>query len=504
MSVETELKLRIAPEHMARLKRDPLLKTMAAGRASTRRLHNVYFDTPSLDLHRHQMALRLRRVGGTWLQTLKGGGGVEAGLHSRNEWEMQVPRGELDLDALKASGAQLPRAAKKKLQPVFSTDFTRNMRQLKFDGADIELCMDSGKIIAGAKSRPICELELELKSGEPRQLFGLALALLDIVPLEVEHASKAEYGYRLYRGGKSSAAKAQLPPLEQTQDIAAALRNMIFACLLHVQANVPGAIGKLDEEYLHQVRVGLRRLRVALAMAGRHRQDAELNDLRQQVGELCTKLGRARDWDVFVTQTLAPICAQFPEHAGLRAVMRASKNNRRLQNGSMRAILASNDFNRLLLRIGGWMQGGYWKEFTSPGSSPRQAGLLEFATNALEKRGKQVKRSGMQLEEGDAAQLHAMRIACKKLRYSAEIFRSLFGAAKTGRYLASLARLQDIMGVLNDITVARRLLDEIGDKTKSRATHALILGWMEHGQARRKAELKRHWKRFSEQAAFWD
>jgi len=76
MSVETELKLRIAPEHMARLKRDPLLKTMAAGRASTRRLHNVYFDTPSLDLHRHQMALRLRRVGGTWLQTLKGGGGV--------------------------------------------------------------------------------------------------------------------------------------------------------------------------------------------------------------------------------------------------------------------------------------------------------------------------------------------------------------------------------------------------------------------------------------------
>jgi CHAD domain-containing protein len=112
-------------------------------------------------------------------------------------------------------------------------------------------------------------------------------------------------------------------------------------------------------------------------------------------------------------------------------------------------------------------------------------------------------RTGSQLSD-DAAQLHAMRIACKKLRYSAEIFRPLFGAGKSRRYLTSLARLQDIMGVLNDIAIAHRLLDEVGDKVKMHATRALIMGWMEHGQARRKAELKRQWKRFSEQGAFWN
>lgn len=500
MPVETELKLRIAPEHMDQLKRHPLFKQLAAGRASTRKLRNIYFDTPKLDLHRHEMALRLRRSGGKWLQTLKGGGGVEAGLHSRNEWETPVTGEALDLDRLSASGGELPSGARKKLRAVFSTDFTRSAYQLEYEGAQIEMCMDSGAINAGKRSRPISELELELKSGEPQQLFRLALALLDIVPLEAEHASKAEYGYILSSGAKPAASKGRLPPLEPAQSISSALRNMISACLLHVQANVPGAVGNLDEEYLHQVRVGLRRLRVALTMTRAYRQDAELDSLRQQVTELCNRLGRARDWDVFVSQTLAPICAQFPDHAGLRAVMRASKKQRKQQNSEMRAILASQDFSRLLLRLGCWMQGAYWRQV----QEGEGASLADFARNILQKRSKQVSRAGKRMVVGNEEQLHVLRIACKKLRYSTEMFGSLFGSAKAGRHVAALTRLQDIMGVLNDITVARRLLDEMEDTAKSRATRALILGWLEHGHARRMAELDNSWKKFSRQAAFWD
>lgn len=500
MPVETELKLRIAPEHMARLKRHSLLKNLESGQTVTRKLRNIYFDTPKLDLHRHEMALRLRRSGGKWLQTLKGGGSVQAGLHSRNEWETPVPGEMLDLEKIKASGGKFPSGVKKKLRPVFSTDFSRSMYLLKFEGADIELCMDSGAIIAGKKSRPISELELELKSGEPQQLFKLALALLDIVPLEVEHASKAEYGYRLYSRAKPAASKGQLPCLEPVQSVSEALRNMIASSLLHVQSNVPGAIGKLDEEYLHQVRVGLRRLRVALAMASAYRKDAELDALRQQVSELCNQLGRARDWDVFVTQTLSPICAQFPDHAGLRTVMRISKRNRKLQNAEMRTILAAQDFSRLLLRVGCWMQGSYWQEE----QGGEMSSLSDFARHILEKRSKQVSRIGRQLEEGDEGQLHALRIACKKLRYSTEMFASLYGTDMTGRHVTAMSRLQDIMGVLNDITVARRLLGEMEIKVKERPTRALILGWLEHGHARRMAELKTSWRRFSRQEPFWD
>lgn len=499
MAVETELKLRITPESMGRLKRHPLLKTLAATPAATRKLHNVYYDTPGLELQKHAMALRLRRAGRKWLQTLKGGGGVEAGLHSRNEWETPVAGEALDFAALEASGGKLPDGVRKKLQPVFATDFTRNMRLLAYEGAEIELCMDSGEITAGTKNRPISELELELKSGEPQQLFKLALAFLDIAPLEVEHASKAEYGYRLYGGGKPAAEKAKLPRLENTQPITSALRGIISACLMHIQGNVPGALQKLDEEFLHQVRVGLRRLRVALAMAETYRADDELHALHQQVAQLCNKLGRAREWDVFVTQTLPPICARLPENTGLRATLRASEKIRKTHQAEMQASLASPEFQRLLLSLGRWMQGNYWQEAAAASG----ATLADFAAQILAKRSKQARQRGKQLAKGDAEQMHALRIACKKLRYSAEMFGPLYPAAKTRRYLAALSALQEIMGEMNDITVARRLLDEMETRQRH-PTHALIQGWMEHDYTEHMFELGRAWKRFAGRGAFWE
>jgi len=96
MAVETELKLRITLEQLAKPKRHPLLKAYQLTRPVTRRLYNIYLDTPKLELHQSGMALRLRRSGRQWLQTLKGGGSVQGGLHQRNEWEMPVSGPALD------------------------------------------------------------------------------------------------------------------------------------------------------------------------------------------------------------------------------------------------------------------------------------------------------------------------------------------------------------------------------------------------------------------------
>ena len=171
MAVETELKLRIAPEQLARLKRHALLKSRSASRPVTRRLQNIYYDTPKLDLHSSGMALRLRHAGQQWLQTLKGGGSVQAGLHQRNEWEVPVRSAALDFSFVGNAGQvaewdeHLPPSLRKKLHPVFVTDFSRTSRMLDFQGAQIELCMDQGEVRTEQRSMPICELELELKSG---------------------------------------------------------------------------------------------------------------------------------------------------------------------------------------------------------------------------------------------------------------------------------------------------------------------------------------------------
>ena len=497
MAVETELKLRIAPEHLNRLKRHPLLKSLSTARASTRKLYSVYYDTPDLKLHRRAMALRLRRVGRQWLQTLKGGGGVQAGLHQRNEWETPVAAEVLDFEALKSCGQHLPAGVRKKLQPLFVTDFARTTRLLVFEGAEIELCMDSGEIRAGKKSRPISELELELKSGEPAQLFRLALALLDIVPLEIEHTNKAEYGYRLFAHARPAVVRTVTPDLAKCPDLPCALQAMIWSCLFHLQANVPGAVQKLDEEYLHQVRVALRRLRVVLSVAEAFRADGELGGLREQVAVLGVELGRLREWDVFVTQILAPMRARLPQQAGLRGVLRASEKLRGEHHAAVERRLQAQDYQRFLLHFGAWMHGSYWREPIADGLT-----LPRFAEQILDKRSRQVDKRGKHIATADAEQLHMLRIACKKLRYSAELFVSLYDAHQAKRYLAALTTLQDTLGMLNDMAVAQHLLDELGAGAQHESIR-LIRGWIERDYKDKGVKLNKAWKKFSGQKAFW-
>ncbi|MDP2761463.1 MAG: CHAD domain-containing protein [Sideroxyarcus sp.] len=494
MTIETELKLHITPENLVRLKRYPFLRTLSADRARTQKLYSIYYDTAELELHQHAMALRLRRVGKQWIQTLKGGGQVSAGLHQRNEWETPVLSERLDFEALKTSGGELPRGVRNRLQPVFVTDFSRNVRLIDFEGAQIELCMDNGEIRAGQSSCPISELEFELKSGAPQQLFKLALALLDIVPLQVEHTSKAEYGYLLFAASHPAPVKGSFPALHKAQNTASALQAMIVACLAQVQANVPGALLELDEEYLHQVRVGLRRLRVVLAIVRRVHDDAEASALREQVARLCVELGRAREWDVFVTQTLAPICTRLPEHAGLHGVLQASERRRKRLYAETVNSLASADFQRMLLRFGAWLQGEQW---SVPGTP-----LKPFARRILQKQHKRVLAQGAASRE-NPAQLHVLRIACKKLRYDAEMFGSLFADGGSKAYVAELAALQDALGELHDIAVADLLLHEL-DSRQRRDTLALIRGWIAHDHVEREAKFSKIWQRFSNKNGFWN
>jgi len=473
MALETELKLRIAPEDLKRLRRHPLLSALTTSRATTRKLVNIYYDTPDLDLHRSAMALRLRRIGKQWLQTMKGGGGVQAGLHQRNEWETPVVGEALDFDALQACGAKrLPRAVRNNLQAVFVTNFSRTSRMLDFEGAQIELSMDSGEIRAGQASRPISELELELKSGQPLQLFRLALLLLDSVPLEIEATSKAEYGYRLLGNFQPVVVTSNKTDLTQAKDSPGALQQMIW----------------------------LRRLRVVLGIVKTFRDDDELQALRNEVAALCLELGRSRDWDVFTAQTLAPVCARLPEHAGLRQLSAASAQLREQHHGQVREALQGQNFQRLLLRFGVWMNGEYWSELPAD----KAASLPQFAVEILQRRSKQVHKLGKKVDRpATADQLHQLRIACKKLRYSAELFASLFTQDRAGRYLAAMSELQDVLGALNDMATAQRLLDELDAQVAQEAT-AFVRSWIARDYSRRIAQFDRAWRQFCKCKVFWD
>jgi triphosphatase len=507
MAVETELKLHIAPEQLARLKRHALLKPLSVTRPVTRRLQNIYYDTPKLELHKSGMALRLRHAGRQWLQTLKGGGSVQAGLHQRNEWEVPVKRAALDFSATpEVEWDKLLRPSlRKKLHPVFVTDFTRSSRLLDFHGAQIELCMDQGEVRTEQQSAPICELELELKSGEPQQLFELALAILDIVPFELETVSKAEQGYRLMSGYIGQPVKGVAPTFAKSDSLSDVLQMLIWSCMQHFQGNLSGAMGSNDAEYLHQMRVALRRLRVVLRMAEKVRADQTLAGLYKDVSDLCVALGRIREWDVFIAGILQPMRARMAGHAGLQALLAASERQRVACYAALRGGAQARERQRLLLRFAIWMNGDYWRQ----PEAAQQA--KDFATRRLRKLSKRFALSGQQLDSAEAAQLHALRILAKKFRYSAEFFAPLYDRQKAESFLAALSEVQDVLGQINDIAVAYRLLDGLAGDAALAAhrdanipeTVVLARGWIAHDLSDQLGVLRKTMQRFNKQAAFW-
>ncbi|MCU1740308.1 MULTISPECIES: inorganic triphosphatase [unclassified Pseudomonas] len=204
MQKETEIKLRVSRETLAALREHPLLKKRNKSGWERRELTNQYFDTPERDLAKAKVALRLRRDGEEVIQTLKTRGQSVAGLSERNEYDWHLAKAKLDVKKL--DGECWPEALaeldKKTLKPIFTTDFVRERAEIAWGRGKakvvIEAALDLGFVIAGARQEEICELELELREGEPAALLELAAELAEKLALMPCDISKAERGYRLF------------------------------------------------------------------------------------------------------------------------------------------------------------------------------------------------------------------------------------------------------------------------------------------------------------------
>jgi inorganic triphosphatase YgiF len=200
MARELEIKLSIAPQEQDRALAW-LLSQPNTEQCETLQLGNTYYDTPGGDLNRQKIALRIRRMGDQFIQTLKTRGEFVDGAHHRQEWEWPLMGTELQLGLI----ADTPVAQSVNLadlQPVFETNFERRVVMIEQGSSLIEAAIDSGNILAGNQSRPLHEIEFELKAGDASSLLAWARMLADEVPVFMNVISKAEQGY--YLAGASS------------------------------------------------------------------------------------------------------------------------------------------------------------------------------------------------------------------------------------------------------------------------------------------------------------
>lgn len=218
MTIEIELKFLVNPETIPSIK--SRITAWQHCSIEPQLLTNRYFETPDQTLRSWDMGLRIRGIGNTYEMTLKTAGKEIGGLNQRPEYNISLTEPKLLLSALPSEvwpeDCDL-RQLESSLQALFSTDFTREKWLVTVGESIIEVALDQGTINADTQQLPLCELELELISGEREDLFKLANNLINEPGLRLGNQSKAARGYRLAKGQTSCAPAASLYPRLQTQ-----------------------------------------------------------------------------------------------------------------------------------------------------------------------------------------------------------------------------------------------------------------------------------------------
>jgi inorganic triphosphatase YgiF len=513
---EIELKLEVPSDQVERLGRLPLLRGLKPAKSKT--LISVYFDTAKQKLRRNGLSLRVRRASGSYVQTIKKRGGRSVGLFERNEWECDVAEGRPDLDA--AHDTPLAPLVNKKLRrtlkPLFETRVRRQNYPVRKHGSEIELTVDKGKVEAEGRSSPLCEIELELKKGNPADLFELTGAIGKLVPVALASKSKAGRGYDLIAKDDGGPVKGE--PIGLTPDVtwATAFRIVARACLYQIAAN-ERFVRRGDAEGVHQMRIGIRRLRTTISLFKDMLAGGQTEAMKSELKWLTGELGPARELDVFVKGAVTKDSDASGPGLGVIAE-HFRKRRRQALEGAAEAV-ASLRFRQLILDAAEWIAIGEWSRNNDElRRSIRERPLADAAAEELSRRQKKIRKQGRHLAELDPQRFHKLRIRAKKLRYAAEFFAGAFPSKKAARrrdkFVAKLRDMQDALGDINDIRVHEGLAKQTiashagarrrGDR---RAKGAFAAGRLSGREGARFAsvmkEAERAYAAFAQTASFW-
>lgn len=513
---EIELKLRTDAEGMAILLETPRL--LAAARDGKRtHMHAVYYDTPALTLYERGACLRVRDEGGRFVQTVKSAG-RRAGTMDREERKVEVPGFEPHpewLDTVSAV-ADLEGDQCADLRPVFTTKYDRLVNLLTYEDSDgrsslIEIACDRGIVTSEGGEAPILEIELELLQGDPGALYGLALELHQLYPLHVETRSKSDRGYGLISGAPPPWRTSEKPSLPMDISIGDAIATVFRTGFSNWLINEAAAVDGTDPEGVHQMRVALRRLRSALVVFGRFLPGEQAKWLKAECRWLAGCLGPSRDLDVFLAEILDPVVMANPGDRGLLGIHHRAEAARTHAYETLRHAINSPRYGRFVLDFGRWLERNAWRDQISKKDAKRlEHPLKRRAAKLLSRQYRDVMTLGEHVVSGTDEQRHDLRIAIKKLRYSIDYMPADKSDKRRRPFRQSLSRLQDDLGVMNDIAVTEERLESLtaggadGDVGPDMIRAAgQVLGWWGGLGQQRKADLGAAWEEFQSREPFW-
>jgi CHAD domain-containing protein len=333
-----------------------------------------------------------------------------------------------------------------------------------------------------------------------------------IIDIEAESDRSATPGKRIR---PSKAQPAFLPKGCVAED---AFRLTLLQCKWHISANVPAVVEARDVEGMHQLRVGFRRLRVAFSSFGTEFRTPTFEALKRRAKAIANRLAPARDLDVFLDELFEPAATANGALEAFGVLRSRAHGARRRAWDESVAQITSPSFANFMSDLGEALDRRSWYEAT-PGGSHATSMIVAFATPAttladrmLTARLRQSRKGARHLETLSDSARHRLRIKLKKLRYTAEFFAPLYPKKDVEPFLERLSRMQDILGGLNDVAVARTTLESLVERnyTEQDVSPAevsfaagIVYGWHLDRAARSWGKGVKRWKRFAKAEPFW-
>jgi inorganic triphosphatase YgiF len=497
--VEIELKLRLPPGSHAALEQVPVLSTVHAER---RREVTRYFDTEDRALSANGFILRVRTRGNRRIQTLKSAPSNGGVAPARGEWEWPVEREEPDVALLAETPARdIAATLDGRLEEVFVTDIQRATRQLALDqDTHVEVALDEGTIEAGASREPVDELELELKSGALAPLYRLAIELHESAPMWLAPESKSERGYRLRDGTAPRAPHATKLRLDPSIRANEAFRAIVASGLGQILDNIAPAEAAAPEG-IHQLRIGLRRVRSALVLFAPLLEPNAAAPFERELKRLGQVFGERRDRDVFCLQTLPAVASNLGA-AWIDRLRPLAEAYRASANGPVQEALHGAGLTSLALGLAAWCEDGV----EQPAHLVRKRMGKRLATVApalLDRMARKVARRAKRADTPES--LHGLRKSLKKLRYSTEFVAGLYDKKAVKRYRKRCEALQELLGTINDARVTPRLADDmLGSRgTELAPAFAELATWSADQERKALGRLDDTLRKFRRTEPFW-
>jgi len=491
---EFELKFEIPP---ARLKN--VVVAMRESKAVRQRLQACYFDTPDGALARCGIVVRLRKEGKHWVQTAKG---PTADLLERLEHNADLPlqsaRTMPALDLLRHRGTPIgklidkalglkPSESYPSLDLLYGTDVQRITRRITSGESVVEVSLDQGRVFCNANSQAICELEVELKEGVPLDAVTLARQWCAAHGLWISTIAKSMKGQRL---SSTPAFVTVLPATAPHFSRHASGHDMITAvakaCLGQMLPNMSElAGGSKHPDHIHQLRVGIRKLRTAL----------------HELGDWTNAIDPA--WEAALIPAFRALGAHR-DHGHLALVLQPQW----LAAGGpcLRFDAAASDipdvgkavrapeFQDALLGLLAFVHRD------TPRALDKREALKKEISARLGKLHKRALREGKKFCELDQTQQHSLRKRFKRLRYLMEFSAPLYTARKGDHMTAALKPLQDALGLYNDELTA---LHTLGVMVADDPRAWFGIGWLTARRERNAMRCLEEIKNLADIKPFW-